>query len=86
MQNSKSAATPLLARYMPEATPAGTVIDLELQSRFQTVIGSLLYLTLSTRPDIAFAVTKLAQHSARPSQVHLDKALYIYRYLVGTKN
>jgi len=85
MQNSKSAATPLPARYMPEATPAGTVIDPELRSHFQTVIGSLLYLTLGTRPDIAFAVTKLAQHAARPSQVHLDKALYICCYLVGTK-
>jgi len=69
-----------------QSYPAGTVIDPELQSHFQTVIGSLLYLTLGTRPDIAFAVTKLAQHAAHPSQVHFDKALYICRYLVGTKN
>jgi len=52
----------------------------------QTVIGSLLYLTLGTRPDIAFAVTKLAQYAARPTQEHLNKALYICRYLVGTTN
>ena len=37
-------------------------------------------------PDIAFAVTKLAQYAARPNQEHLDKVLYICRYLVGTKN
>ena len=35
---------------------------------------------LGTRPDIAFAVTKLAQHAANPSQEHLDKAKYILRY------
>ena len=46
----------------------------------------MLYLTLGTRPDIAFAVTKLAQYAARPNQEHLNKALYICRYLVGTKN
>jgi hypothetical protein len=40
---------------------------------------------LGTRPDIAFAVTKLAQYAANPSQEHLTKALYICRYLIGTK-
>jgi len=40
---------------------------------------------LRTRPDIAFAVTKLAQFAANPLQEHLDKALYICRYLVGTQ-
>jgi hypothetical protein len=39
---------------------------------------------LGTRPDIAFAVTKLAQYAANPSKEHLDRALYICRYLVGT--
>ena len=39
---------------------------------------------LGTRPDIAFAVTHLSRHSANPSQDHLNKALYICRYLIGT--
>ena len=34
--------------------------------------------------DLAFAVTKLAQHAANPSKEHLDKAKYILRYLAGT--
>ena len=41
---------------------------------------------LGTRPDIAFAVTKLAQFAADPLQEHLDKALYICCYLVGTQD
>ena len=41
---------------------------------------------LGTRPDIAYAVIKLAKFAANPSQEHLDKALYICRYLVGTQN
>ena len=82
MQNAKSAATPLLARYVPTLSVGAP--NPEIRSRFQTVIGSLLYLMLGTRPDIAFAVTKLAQHAANPSKEHLERVLYICCYLVGT--
>jgi len=41
---------------------------------------------LGTRPDIAFAIIKMSQFSSNPSQEHLDKAKYIFRYLVGTQN
>ena len=82
MQNAKSAAMPLLARYVPTLSVGAP--NLEIQSRFQTVIGSLLYLMLGTCLDIAFAVTKLAQHAANPSKEHLEQALYICCYLVGT--
>ncbi len=40
---------------------------------------------LGTRSDIAFAVTRLLQFAANPSQDHLHKALYICRYFTGTK-
>ncbi|PIL30269.1 hypothetical protein GSI_07447 [Ganoderma sinense ZZ0214-1] len=84
MTNARPALTPLPAGYIPapntgQATP-------ELRSRYQKVIGSLLYLMLGTRPDLAFAVTKLAQYAVNPTEDHLSKALYICRYLVGTKN
>ena len=55
-----------------------------MRSRFQQVIGSLLYIMLGTWPDIAYAVTALSQHAAKSSQEHLDKALYICQYLLGT--
>src|SRR5258708_29021255 len=71
---------------MPEPVSPETVIDPELRSRYQMVIGSLLYLMLGTRPDIAFAVTKLAQFAAHPSEEHFSKALYICCYLRGTSS
>ena len=78
---SKSASTPLLAGYY--AVKNTEPVDAELCSHFQTVIGSLLYLMLGTRPDIAFVVTHLSCHSVNPLQDHLNKALYICRYLIG---
>src|SRR5258708_31693121 len=50
------------------------------------VISSLLYLMLGTRPDIAFAITKLAQFAAHPSEEHFSKVLYICCYLRGTSS
>ena len=82
MLNAKSTSTPLPAGYY--ATKNTKPVDAELHSRFQTVIGSLLYLMLGTRPDIAFVVTHLSHHSVNPSQDHLSKVLYICRYLIGT--
>jgi len=54
--------------------------------KFQSVIRSLLYLMLGTCLDIAFAVIKMSQFLANPSQDHLDKAMYIMCYLIGTQD
>jgi hypothetical protein len=80
--NAKPVSTPLPEGYKPEHNQA--TIDPELQLQFQMVIGSLLFLMLGTCPDIAFAVTKLAQYTANPSQIHYENALHICRYLLGT--
>ena len=50
------------------------------------MIGLLLYLMLGTRPDIAYAITKLSQFSANPSKDHIERAKYILHYLVGTQD
>ena len=81
MLNAKSASTPLLAGYY--AAKNTETIDAKLHSCFQMVIGSLLYLMLGTRPNIAFVVTHLSHHSANPSQDHLSEVLYICHYLIG---
>ena len=41
---------------------------------------------LGTCPDIAFSVIKMSQFSSNPSEEHLQKALYIVQYLLGTKD
>src|SRR5258708_7707413 len=59
-------------------------VNPQMRTLFQQIIGSLLYIMLGTRPDIAFAVTKFAQHVANPSKKHLDKVKYVLRYLAST--
>ena len=84
MQNAHPVSTPLPAGYKP--VPNTGMVDPALRSKYQMVIGSLLYLMLGTRPDICYAVTLLVQFAANPSQDHLNRALYICRYLIGTKS
>jgi Reverse transcriptase (RNA-dependent DNA polymerase) len=51
---------------------------------YQSLIGSLLYVQIGTRPDISFAVSRLAQYAVNPSPQHLRLAQYILSYLVGS--
>jgi hypothetical protein len=84
MVNSKPTRTPLPEGYQLLANTGPA--DPSLRSQFQQVIGSLLYKMLDTRPDITFAVTKLAQQSANPTKNHLSKAKHILAYLNSTCN
>jgi Reverse transcriptase (RNA-dependent DNA polymerase) len=65
MTNAKSAPTPLPSNWVPQLNKGKA--SPELLRQYQSIIGLLLYLMIGTRPDIAFAVTKLAQFSANPS-------------------
>ena len=47
--------------------------------RYQVKVGSLLYAAVITRPDIAFAVSRLARFNSNPSPLHqqaIDRVLY----------
>jgi Reverse transcriptase (RNA-dependent DNA polymerase) len=68
MVNVRAAITPLPAGYNPVPNP--DPYDADTCHKFQQVIGSLLYIMLSTCPDIAYAVTKLLQYVANPSKDH----------------
>ena len=48
------------------------------------MIGSLIYLMIGSRPDIAWSVTRLFQYMQNPMQLHVDACKHIFRYLQGT--
>ena len=52
---------------------------------YQQLIGSLMYITSGTRPDIAYAVNSCAQFMQSPGETHLKAAKHILRYLKTTK-
>lgn len=51
---------------------------------YQEAVGSLLYLTQATRPDIAFAVNNVCRFNGEHCEEHWKAVKRIFRYLKGT--
>ena len=81
---------------MADAKPVSTPVDVSLKlhsennsspvdkSLYQSAVGSLLYLSNWTRPDITYAVNTVAKFSSSPTEVHWTAVKRIMRYLKGT--
>jgi len=86
MENVKHLCTPLPAGYQPSTAPKDYNANPTVRQQYQSVIGSLLFVMLGTHPDIAFAIIKMSQFMANPTEEHLQKALHIVKYLGSTPN
>lgn len=53
---------------------------------YQEAVGSLLYLSQGTRPDIAFAVNDVSRFNTNYSTAHWKAVKRIFRYLKNTIN
>jgi hypothetical protein len=62
------------------------IADADLTTKYQRLVGCLLYLAIATRPDIAYYAMWLGQFNARPSRAHFLAAKHVLRYLSGTKD
>lgn len=82
MSKGERTATPMdpsqkLRPYEKQAT-------IEERRRYQSLIGSLMYLMLCTRPDISFAVSQLSRYCSNPGPDHQKAARRVLKYLAGT--
>ncbi|GJZ21429.1 retrovirus-related pol polyprotein from transposon TNT 1-94 [Tanacetum coccineum] len=82
MDKCDSIGTPMATKPKLDADLRGTLVD---QTRYQSMIGLLMYLT-SSRPDIMQAVCYYARYQARPTEKHLKEVKRIFRYLKNTIN
>ena len=77
------------------STPADLNVKLEKNDsvsklvdplNYQSVVGSLLYVAIATRPDIAQAVGAVSKFRSKPTEAYLTAVKRILRYLKGTVN
>ena len=54
--------------------------------KYATLVGAMLYLSLTTRPDIAHSIGVLSRYMAKPNQSHCDAALQVLKYLNDTRD
>ena len=74
---------PDLSSAPPNSLP--DISDADLLPQYQRLVGCLLYLAISTRPDIAYYSMWLGQYNASPTRVHFLLAKHVLRYLSGTR-
>jgi hypothetical protein len=60
------------------------LLDATNKHLYMSIVGSLLYLTICTRPDIYNSVHELTQHMQSPSSVHLRASYRVLHFLSGT--
>lgn len=53
---------------------------------YSQLVGSLMYIAVCTRPDIAQSVGALARYMSAPTTVHWNAAKGVLRYLAGSKD
>jgi hypothetical protein len=82
MEDSKAMVTPMSTTTALDADEEGEHVD---QKEYQSMIGSLFYLTM-TRPDIQFSVCLCARFQASPRTSHRQAVKRIFRYLHHTPN
>jgi hypothetical protein len=63
----------------------GAPLD-KLRFPYSQLVGSLMYLSVCTRPDLSYSVGALARYMANPTTVHGQAARTIGKYLKGTSN
>jgi transposase InsO family protein len=77
MEKANPAPSPMNpgTRLRKEGTP------LPQENEYAAIVGSLLYLSVHTRPDITFAVSTLSRFMSAPTEDHLTAAKRVMRYL-----
>ncbi|MFS7962813.1 putative RNA-directed DNA polymerase [Helianthus anomalus] len=56
------------------------------QLEYSRIIGSLMYLMTRTRPDLAYAVSRLSRYTSNPSEDHWKAITRVLRYIRYTRD
>ncbi|CAI7798524.1 unnamed protein product, partial [Closterium sp. NIES-54] len=84
LQDGGKPANPLPSRFTVEPCADEEVVGESDRKLFHSMVGALNYAANHTRPDIAFATSRLASVVSRPSHEQLEAAKRLVRYVSAT--
>ena len=61
-------------------------LEMHLKKHYASLVGSLIYLHVTCRPDITYAVGTLARGMHNPTRVHVHKLKCLLKYLNGRRD
>ena len=68
-----------------EPPKEGEELAPEKLNKYQSLVGSLLYINRCTHPEISIQVNLLKRRTAKASQANLQTAIHVLRYLASSK-
>ena len=89
MNDCKPVSTPLAAHFKLSSNLCpDTKEDMEYMSHvpYVNAIGSLMYVMICIRPDLAYAVSMVSRYMHNPGKKHWSIVKWIFRYLKGTSH
>jgi Reverse transcriptase (RNA-dependent DNA polymerase) len=83
MSDCKTKSVPLDPGMKPKK---GDTEPLPPGNRYRELVGGLLYLSTSVRPDISHLAGLLGRFSSNPTSHHWSAGMHVLRYVAGTKS
>lgn len=85
LDTSQNPKTPMdIAELLP--LPDDEEVSDTSRTLYQQKVGSFLFAAIATRPDIAFAVSRLSRFNQRPGRRHHEAADRVFYYLFRTQD
>ncbi|RVW19213.1 Retrovirus-related Pol polyprotein from transposon TNT 1-94 [Vitis vinifera] len=80
MDKSNFVHNPIVPSFKLMKDEGGVKVD---NTYYKQIVGSLMYL-IATRPDMMFVVSLISRYMENPTELHLQAAKRVLRYLKGT--
>ena len=89
MDHSKPVSTPLAQHFkFDHSTLPSTDEEVEYMKSvpYSSVVGSLMYAMVCTRPDLAFVISVVSRFMSNPGKAHWEAVKWILCYLKGSSS
>ncbi|CAI9762466.1 unnamed protein product [Fraxinus pennsylvanica] len=89
MAESKSVSVPLANHFkLSNDLCPKTKEEFERMAQvpYHNAVGSVMYLMVCSKPDLAYSISVLSRYMANPGETHWDAMKWLLRYIKGTSN